>query len=100
MKGRVIRRLLVAVMLAASAAVWTGNAAAVPPQRTVTFDFTYPPFMSPFCGDALIVQHDVGRITFTTFFNPDGSPSRFTIHDAAVTSTLTNTDTGATLTLF
>lgn len=99
MKGR-SGRLLVAVMLAVLAAVWTGTATAVPPERTVTSEATQT-FTSPFCGDALIVVHDVGRITYTAFFNPDGPFLRaFMIHDAALTSTITNTETGATLTLF
>jgi hypothetical protein len=80
--------------------MWTGPAAAVPPERTVAFDVTYTFDNSPFCGDATIIVHDVGRITFTSFFNPDGSLRAFTVHDAAVTSTLTNTETGATLTGF
>jgi hypothetical protein len=99
MKGR-SGRLLVAVVVAVLAAVWTGSATAVPPERTVTFEVTNT-FTSPFCGDALIVVHDVGRITFTAFFNPDGPFLKaFMIHDPALTSTLTNTETGATLTLF
>lgn len=99
MKGRVMRRLLVAVTLAVLGAVWAGGAAAVPPQRTVGFEDTYTYRAQP-CGDALIVVHDVGRITFTDFFNPDGSLKVSTIHDAAITSTQTNTETGATLTSF
>jgi hypothetical protein len=90
---------LLATALVLLAAVWTGSAMAVPPQRTVTFEATET-FTSPFCGEALIVAHDVGRITFTEFFNPDGSVRAATMHDIAITETLTNTETGATLTIF
>lgn len=97
MKGS--RRLLqAAVVLSLLAGVWAGNATAGPPQRTVTFETTST-FRSPFCGDAIIVEHDVGRMTFTLFFNPDGSV-RITAHETAITQTLTNTETGATLTNF
>jgi hypothetical protein len=99
MRGRVMRRLLLAAALAVLAAVWTGSATAVSPQRTVTFEVTYT-FTSPFCDDALILAHEVGRRTFTDFFNPDGSLKATTIHDTAITQTLTNTETGATLTNF
>jgi hypothetical protein len=99
MKARSLQRLLIATSVLVLAAISTGTAAAVPPERTVTFDVTYT-VQSPFCGDAIIVQHDVGRITFTSFFNADGSLRAFTVHDAAVTSTFTNTETGATLTGF
>ena len=97
MKGS-MRLLLAVVALAVLVAVWTGSATAVPPQRTVTFELTST-FTSPFCGDAVIVAHDVGRITITFFFNPDGSLT-VTVHDTAITQTLTNTETGATLTTF
>ena len=93
------RVVLIGAVLGVATAVWTATATAIPPERTVTFDQTYS-FNSPFCGNAIIVQHDVGRITFTSFFNPDGSLRAFTVHDAAVTTTLTNTATGATLTGF
>jgi hypothetical protein len=99
MKTRATRRFLIAVIAAVPAAVWTGDATAAPPQRTVTFDVAFT-FTSPFCGDAIITDHDVGRITFTSFVNADGTPRAFTTHDAATTTTLTNTETGATLTLF
>jgi hypothetical protein len=99
MKGETMRLFLVVAMLAAPAAVWTGGAMAVPPERFVTFDATST-FTSPNCGDAIIVEHDVGRMTFTVFFNADGSVRSVAIHDAAITQTLTNTDTGATLTNF
>jgi hypothetical protein len=92
-------RFVVAVVPVVLAAFWTGGAAAAPPQRTVTFEATST-FTSPFCGDALIAEHDVGRITYTEFFNPGGSSKAFMIHDTAVTQTLTNTETGATLTDF
>jgi hypothetical protein len=68
------RRFSVTVMLAVlAAAVWAGGAAAVPPERTVFFELTYP-ITSFACPDAHLVEHDVGRITFTAFFNPDGTP--------------------------
>jgi hypothetical protein len=97
MNVRALQRLLIATSVLVLAAIWTGTAAAVPPDRTIMSEATQT-FQSPFCGDALIVEHDVGRITYTSFFNPDGSLRAFTVHDAAVTTTLTNTETGATLT--
>lgn len=99
MKGRATCGVLVVVVLTVLAAVWTGSATAAPPQRTVAFEET-DAYTSQFCGDALIVEHDVGRITYTDHRNPDGSPKAFTIHYAAITQTLTNTATGATLTNF
>ena len=47
----------------------------------------------------MIVVHDVGRIMTTVFIQPDGT-FRLAIHDAAITSTITDTRTGATLTGF
>jgi hypothetical protein len=94
-----MRRYLIIAMVAVLATLWTGSAAAIPPERFVTFEATSV-FKSPFCGDATIVEHDVGRITLKAFFNPDGTLKAFTIQDAATTSTLTNTETGATLTFF
>jgi hypothetical protein len=97
MKGST-RLLLVVVALALLTGVWTGSATAVSPERTVAFETTYT-LTSPFCGDAVIAAHEVGRIASTTFFNPDGSLT-FGLHDAAITATWTNTETGATLTFF
>jgi hypothetical protein len=99
MKRNVTRPFLVTITLAVLAAVWAGGAAAVSPERTVFFELTYPIFSSV-CPDAHFVEHDVGRITFTTFLNADGTLRAFGTHDAAITSTITNTDTGATLTFF
>jgi hypothetical protein len=95
-----MRRYLVIGIVVLLAALWTGSAAAIPPERFVFFESTAVFNNSPFCGDATIVVHDVGRITLAEFFNPDGTPKAFTVHDAAITETLTNLDTGATLTTF
>jgi hypothetical protein len=94
-----MRRHLIIAIPVVLAALWTGSAAAVPPERFVVFDLMFV-FKSPFCGDATIVGHNVGRSTVKTFFNRDGTVKAFTIQDAAVTQTLTNTETGATLTNF
>jgi hypothetical protein len=94
-----MRRFLIIAAIASTAAVWTGSATAVPPVRGVTFENTYS-FTSPFCGDAQIVAHDVGRMTFADFFSPDGSLKASTNHLTAITQTLTNTATGATITNF
>jgi len=93
------RRFLITVAMGVLAAAWTGSATAGPVFREVTFDQTYSFNNSPFCGDAVIVVHDVGRITTTVFIQPDGT-FRLSIHSAAITSTITNTETGATLTSF
>ena len=89
----------IALCCLALAGVWAGGAAAVGPVRTVTFeaDFTFD--NSPFCGDAVIAVHSVGRITDMTWSNADGTDLRFSEHYAAVTGTYTNLDTGATLTI-
>jgi hypothetical protein len=92
-------RLLIVAVLALAAAAWAGSAVAVPPERTVLFDDTFQTH-SPFCGDAIIVEHDVGRITYVAFFDQNGFVPRSAVHGAAVTSTYTNTSTGATLTVF
>jgi len=94
------RRFLITVVGAVVAtAAWTGSATAGPVFRQVAFDDTYSFDNSPFCGDDVIVVHDVGRITTTVFVQPDGT-FRLSIHDAAITSTITDTRTGATLTGF
>lgn len=94
------RRFLITVVSTVLAiAAWTGSATASPVFREVTFDNTEAFNNSPFCGDDLIVVHDVGRVTFTAFLNRDGTPQAFTTHDAAITSTITDTVTGASLTL-
>jgi hypothetical protein len=90
-------RCLIAAMLIVLTATWAGTAAAGAPGRTVLFDGTIT-FTSPFCGDALLVEHTVGRITDLSWSNADGTGFRFMEHWAATTSTLTNTDTGVTLT--
>jgi hypothetical protein len=79
-------------------AVWTGTAAAAPVFRAVTFDRTSTFNDSPFCGDATLVEHDVGRLMTAVFVQPDGS-IHVLEHGAHVTSTLTNNSTGATLTV-
>jgi hypothetical protein len=100
-KSRLRRRALIAVTLAVfAAAAWTGSAVGAPVFRSVTFEQTYSFDNSPFCGDAVIVVHDVGRITFTVFLNQDGTPQAFATHDAAITSTITNTETGVSITFF
>lgn len=95
----VTQRLIITFALIVLAAVWSGSAAGDPPERSVAFDATST-FTSPFCGDAPIVEHDVGRMTFTVFFNADGTFKAATVHPVAITQTLTNTATGATLTDF
>lgn len=95
-----MRRYLVTGIVVLLAALWTGSAPATPPERVVLVETTGIFNNSPFCGTDTIVVHDVGRITLAVFFNPDGTVKAFTVHDAAITSTLTNLDTGATLTGF
>ena len=57
-----MRRYLMIAMLAVLAALWTGSAAAVPPERVVTFENTYSfsgaQANPELCGDASFVVHD------------------------------------------
>jgi hypothetical protein len=99
-KSQLGRRVLIAVILGVFvAAAWTGSAVGAPVFRSVTFEQTYS-FDSPFCGDAVIAVHEVGRITFTVFLDKNGFPQSFALHDAAITYTITNTETGASITSF
>src|SRR5947207_7580744 len=93
------RFLTTLVVTGLAIAAWTGTATAAPVFREITVDDTYSFNNSPFCGDDVIVVHDVGRIMTTVFIQPDGT-FRLAIHDAAITSTITDTRTGATLTGF
>jgi hypothetical protein len=93
-----LRPLVVLVSLGLLAgAVWTGTATAAPVFREVTYEQTSSFDNSSFCGNATIVEHDVGRMMTAVFVQPDGS-IRVLTQGAKVTSTLTNTETGATLT--
>ena len=98
LKPRVRRGVIIAAVGCVAGGL-AGSAIAVPPERFVTFDLTSD-YQDARCGDAIIHEEDVGRITFTRFFNPDGSEKALVIHFTAVTQTLTNTETGITLTNF
>jgi hypothetical protein len=87
---------VLAVLVGFSATPATADA----PVRWVTFDATEIVTDSPFCPGDVIEIHDVGRITYTAFFNRDGTLKAFTTHDAAVTSYVEDTTTGAKLTVF
>jgi len=47
-----------------------------------------------------VTEVDVGRITFVTFLNPDGTVKRVDVHDAALTATYTLDGTDTSVTLF
>jgi hypothetical protein len=47
-----------------------------------------------------VTEVDVGRITFVTFHNPDGTVRRIDVHDAALTATYTLDGTDTSVTLF
>jgi hypothetical protein len=95
-----MRRFIVAAAVAGVIGACAGNATAVPPDRTVTFEDAYTFDNSSFCPGDLIAVDDVGRITYTAFFNRDGSLKAFTTHDAAISSVITDTTTGRSLQLF
>jgi hypothetical protein len=99
-KSCLMRRFIVWALVASLFGVCATNAAAIAPDRTVTFENAYMFANSPFCPGDLIAVDDVGRITYTAFFNRDGSLKAFTTHDAAISSSVTDATTGKTLQVF
>jgi hypothetical protein len=95
--GRVrLRRFVLAAALIVTFGACCATAQALAPTRTTFGTLTFH-FMSP-CGP--VTEVDVGRITFLTFRNPDGTVKRVDVHDPALTATYTLDGTDTSVTLF